>query len=60
MFGKITAEVASVFRQNIMKKIVVTQQEIWDATKPKIEKNKKKYTRKGKVKTKPAEKDLEE
>ena len=55
MFGKITAEVASVFRQNIMKKIVVTQQEIWDATKPKIEKNKKKYSRKTKAKPKTEE-----
>lgn len=36
-----------------MKKIEVTIQEIWDATKPKIQKNKKKYTRKGKAKPKP-------
>jgi hypothetical protein len=35
-----------------MKKIEVTIQEIWDATKPKVQKNKKKYTRKGKAKPK--------
>lgn len=32
----------------IMKKIEVTMQEIWQATKPVIYKNKKKYTRKTK------------
>jgi hypothetical protein len=36
-----------------MKKIEVTMQEIWDATKPKIQKNKKKYSRKGKTKPNP-------
>lgn len=30
-----------------MKKIEVTQQEIWQATRPIIYKNKKKYSRKG-------------
>jgi hypothetical protein len=35
-----------------MKKIEVTMQEIWDASKPKIQKNKKKYTRKRKAKPK--------
>ncbi len=33
-------------------------QEIWDATKPNVQKNKRKYTRKGKAKPKP-DKDLE-
>ena len=33
-----------------MKKIKVTMQEIWAATRPKIEKNKKKYNRKKKHK----------
>ena len=33
-----------------MKKIEVTQQEIWDATRPNVYKNKKKYTRKNKHK----------
>jgi hypothetical protein len=35
---------------NKMKKIEVTQQEIWDATRPNVYKNKKKYTRKNKHK----------
>lgn len=35
-----------------MKKIVVTQQEIWDATRPNVYKNKKKYARKSKHKKK--------
>lgn len=34
----------------MMKKIVLTMQEIWAATRPKIEKNKKKYQRKKKHK----------
>lgn len=29
-----------------MKKIVITKQEIWEATRPNVEKNKKKYSRK--------------
>jgi hypothetical protein len=33
-----------------MKKIEVTQQEIWQQTRPIIFRNKKKYTRKGKKK----------
>ena len=33
-----------------MKKIKITQQEIWDASRPNIQKNKKKYTRKTKHK----------
>lgn len=33
-----------------MEKIEVTQQEIWDATRPNVYKNKKKYTRKNKHK----------
>jgi len=33
-----------------LKKIEVTMREIWDATKPKIQKNKKKYNRKPKHK----------
>lgn len=33
-----------------MKKIKVTMQEIWDATRPRIERNKKKYRRKKKHK----------
>jgi len=33
-----------------LKKIVVTQQEIWDGTRPNVYKNKKKYTRKTKHK----------
>ena len=33
-----------------MKKIEVTQQEIWNATRPNVYKNKKKYTRKNKHK----------
>jgi len=36
-----------------MKKIVVTQHEINQATRPNIEKNKKKYVRKKKHKKKP-------
>jgi hypothetical protein len=35
-----------------LKKIVVTQREIWDATRPNVYKNKKKYTRKSKHKNK--------
>jgi len=35
-----------------LKKIVVTQQEIWAATRPNVYKNKKKYTRKPKHKNK--------
>jgi hypothetical protein len=35
-----------------MKKIEITMQEIWQATKPVIFKNKKKYTRKSKHKSK--------
>ena len=35
-----------------MKKIEVTIQEIWDASKPKVFKNKKKYSRKSKYKKK--------
>ena len=33
-----------------MEKIEVTQQEIWDATRPNVYKNKNKYTRKNKHK----------
>ena len=33
-----------------MKKIQVTLQEIWEATRPSVQKNKKKYTRKSKHK----------
>jgi hypothetical protein len=33
-----------------MEKIQVTMQEIWEATRPVIQKNKKKYTRKSKHK----------
>lgn len=33
-----------------MKKVELTLQEIWAATRPSIRKNKKKYTRKGKGK----------
>ncbi len=29
-----------------MKRIVITKQEVWEATRPSIEKNKKKYYRK--------------
>lgn len=29
-----------------MKKIVITKQEVWQATRPSIQKNKKKYSRK--------------
>lgn len=36
-----------------MKKIVVTQQEIWMATRPNVYKSKKTYTRKNKHKNKP-------
>ncbi len=32
----------------IMKKIVITKQEVWQATRPSIQKNKKKYSRKNK------------
>jgi hypothetical protein len=35
-----------------MKKIQVTQQDIWNATRPNVYKNKKKYTRKSKHKNK--------
>jgi len=35
-----------------MKKIKIEQQDIWDATRPAIERNKKKYTRKSKHKQK--------
>ena len=35
-----------------MKKIKITQREIWDATRPNVYKNKKKYTRKTKHKIK--------
>ena len=35
-----------------MKKIVVTKQEIWDATRPNVYKSKKKYRRKKKHKKK--------
>lgn len=35
---------------SIMKTIQITLQEIWQATRPVIEKNKKKYTRKSKHK----------
>ncbi len=35
-----------------MKKIEVTMQEIWAATRPIVQKNKKTYTRKSKHKTK--------
>jgi hypothetical protein len=31
-----------------MKKIVITKQEVWQATRPSIQKNKKKYSRKNK------------
>ena len=33
-----------------MKQIEVTLQEIWEATRPSVQKNKKKYTRKSKHK----------
>lgn len=33
-----------------MKKITVTQQEVWMATRPNVYRNKKKYTRKSKHK----------
>ena len=33
-----------------MKKIKITQQEIWDASRPNVHKNKKKYIRKKKHK----------
>ena len=33
-----------------MKKIKITQQDIWDASRPNVHKNKKKYTRKTKHK----------
>ena len=33
-----------------MEKIVVTQQEIWAATRPAVQRNRKKYTRKAKHK----------
>ena len=36
------------FNQTKMKKIKVTQEEIYDAMKPNVYKNKKKYTRKNK------------
>jgi len=35
-----------------MKKIKITQQDIWDASRPAIERNRKKYTRKKKHKEK--------
>jgi hypothetical protein len=31
-----------------MKRIVITKQEVWEATRPSVEKNKKKYSRKAK------------
>ncbi len=34
-----------------LEKITVTQQEIWEATRPNVYRNKKKYTRKNKHKS---------
>ncbi|MHA1989190.1 MAG: hypothetical protein ACW98D_21410 [Promethearchaeota archaeon] len=36
-----------------MKKIQVTQQDIWNAMRPSVEQSKKKYSRKGKSKWNP-------
>ena len=36
--------------EEIMKKVKIEQQDIWDASRPNIHKNKKKYTRKKKHK----------
>ena len=42
-----------------MKEIVLTKEEIWQATRPNIYKNKKKYTRKTKYKKQPQSKEDE-
>jgi hypothetical protein len=45
---RLKKELTSIQKLIVMKKIVITKQEVWQATRPSIQKNKKKYSRKNK------------
>ena len=41
-----------IIMKKTLREVEITQQDVWDATRPAIERNKKKYTRKNKHKEK--------